>query len=166
MKVLTVWMSVLVFACLPASAMAQTLWQNVSEGMSKAQVSAAQPSALPASDGELLSYGASCDLAISSQTVAGRPYRVCFYFTNGELVQVSLVSEFLAGKEDVNTVAELLQTKYGAAIKTDATDRLCDAEWKAGEDTVVTLLYVNAAGTNLLGIHYQSVKQVALSKSL
>ncbi|HEV7693148.1 MAG TPA: hypothetical protein VGO52_20105 [Hyphomonadaceae bacterium] len=149
-------LSILLFATLLcAEASAQALWQNVSVGMTSAEVSAAQPSAKPATKPDSLASGATCDLQIASTPIDAADYRVCFFFKNEKLTQVTLGALGTPSKGQFDGIVTLLRAKYGPELSQGPDSLGYRAEWKVSDAVNVSVIYIDKVG-RLMNIVYQT----------
>jgi hypothetical protein len=153
-----------VVAAAAPSANAQTLWQNVTVGMSGADIQRAQPSARPPRERSTLAHGSAvCELQIQDYEVASRTFDVCFYMTGGRLVQVMLTADD-PSQALFSTLADLLRARYGRELSPNSqpcrVDRLstsCRLDWLLDSGVNVSVVFMEIGGPpGILNINYQT----------
>lgn len=152
-----IWKAVglaIVAATMPLAANAQTLWQNVSVGMNAHQVAEAQPSAIYDPKPSRLGNGATCDLKIPSLDIDSAPYRVCFFFKDAKLAQVTLNALGEPSDSQFRSVVTLLRAKYGKELSNEANALGFEANWLTPEGVNISVIFFNSYG-KLLNINYQ-----------
>lgn len=130
------------------------LWQNVSVGMSVVQVRGAQPEAVEPSDHPTLKGGAACLLNLPKFEIAADDYRVCFFFRDGKLIQVSLNALGEPTEAQFRNIVTALRAKYGPELTLAPSSIGYDADWATKNGVNVSVLFLNKFG-NLLNINYQ-----------
>ena len=152
-----VHLSVCLIACALASgtAAAQTLWQNVSVGMSIADVQAAQPSATTPTTASTLKSGAKCSLQIPTFEISGNAYEICFYFLGEKLTQVMMSDESSPTHGQYTSLITLLRAKYGTELSSGKNAIGYEAEWTTGEGVNISVLYIDQL-MKLINIVYQT----------
>ena len=135
---------------------AQALWPGTSSGMSVEEVQKLFPEAhapevesvLPANRGTEL-------LELDQAVIAGYPFRVGFFFKDGQLVMVALADTGEILMKDFEKFRDLLRTKYGLEYSTTSSETL-QLTWKAIK-TVILLTWVpHGHGLASLSITYEA----------
>jgi hypothetical protein len=151
------------FMMVPGQAAAQALWQNVSAGMTRAEVQAAQPQAVKEAGKGHLGDGASCDLHIPSLQIGIDGYQVCFFFLQSKLSQVTLSGLGEPSQRQYEDAIISLTAKYGPPLSEKATSLGRSADWILPTGANISVLFMNRYG-NLLNINYQVRKAAELDK--
>lgn len=140
----------------------QVLWQNVSSGMTIAQIKAAQPSAVASDKPERLASGAQCELRISDYDISAKTYRVCFYMLGGKLSQITM-SANEPSQVAFRTITDLLRAKYGTELSpkpnpcTSGFMATCEVTWLLPTGVNVEVLFLQVGRTDpLLNVVYQT----------
>jgi hypothetical protein len=140
----------------PYPAWAQQLWQNVTFGMTEAEVQTVQPNAKRPSRPDTLKGGwATCSLKIPSMTVDIDEYSVCFYFHQGKLVQVTLTALGEPHEHQFKRAITLLRARYGAEVSHERTSLGWDVDWITATGLNISVLFINEL-MPLLNINYQA----------
>lgn len=138
----------------PAAAQDLTLWQNVSYGMTRAEVQAAQPEATSTPGADRLSNGATCDLRLVTYRAGTDNFRVCFYFLNDHLHQFTMGFIGRPFRGDFDEILTLLSARYGRPLSTGPSAIGMDADWLLPNQTSVTVIYIDRYKA-LINIFYQ-----------
>ena len=149
MKLRHIAIALLAAFLLPAQAFAQNLWQNVSGGMSVADVRAAQPAAIPVAKSEALANGATDDLQIPELQFHGVPFLVRFFFLEGKLVQVNLTANGRAAHADYERLVGVLRTQFGSEKSGGKTAIGQQTRWENAEGLNVSINYLTELGYRL-----------------
>jgi hypothetical protein len=151
---------VVLLLSLPCSA--QSLWQASSVGMSPQQVKAAFPQASEPATPSELADGAVELLRLQGIEIANERFEAAFFFKDAKLTQVTLSPEVkpsaIAGPVMFNSLAELLDAKYGRKLNVQETHGLMESRtftWFV-DKTNVTLYYICIGGKDpILHVIYQ-----------
>lgn len=133
---------------------AQTLWQNVTYGMTVQEVLAKQPDATANAKPDHLHDGATCDLVLRQYKAATDNYRVCFFFLNKALTQVTMGFDGRPTKLDFDEAVLNLTAKYGQPLNQSRTTLGWGADWKIEGDVNVTVFFLSELSP-LMNIVYQ-----------
>ena len=139
------------------------LWQGARAGDTEAQVSARFPAAVTSADPSSLADGARCLLQIQPYAFAGHRHQVCFYFSKGGLVQVTLhlVDDLRGGAADAQFEATLALLRAANGPETGSTRRpfgvltMYSAEWRRPDGRISLLLLRVRENEAVLNINYQ-----------
>ena len=123
---------------------AQTLWQNVSYGMSVDEVRRAQPGVEPYESSDALVTGALCQLRMIGHREGGADFNVCFYMLDGALQQVTLQAAS-PSLELFESFFALLRTRYDQAPNNERcpSPSYCSLTWDPRDSEVhVSMVFV------------------------
>jgi hypothetical protein len=135
---------------------AQLLWPGTTAGMKMEEVQKIFPEAHAPAEPEELPAGRGTELLEMDQVViADFPFRVGFFFKDGQLVMVALADTGEILMKDFEKFRALLRAKYGLEYSTTSSETLA-LKWKAVQ-TVILLTWVpHGHGFASLSITYEA----------
>ena len=142
MKLLLRISGLLLGLLLPAGALhAQTLWPGTTAGMSLEEVRKLYPGAHDAEKARELPAGRGVELLDLAETeIAGRQFRVEFFFKEERLVHVSLFAIGEINEKEFERFRDLLRAKYNQEYSTTSSETI-QIRWNAVQ-TVILLTWI------------------------
>ena len=153
MKIRRILAALFAVAFVSVPAFAQTLWPNVSVGMSVEEVRAGEPAAAPPTKPETYANGITGDLQIPNYTLAGMAFSVDFLFRDGELTQVALTAKGRPLNADYQQLVELLRSKHGPETSGGKTAIGYETKWENVDGLQIKIFYLSELN-RLLKIGY------------
>ena len=130
--------------------------------MTPSQVRQAFPNVAVPSEVSTLNNGAKCELAISDYDIGPNHFKVCFFFVQERLDQVTLTA-LQPSITRFEALKDLLRVKYGPEIGAGQQGckfgllTMCEAKWVLSSGSNVSALYMDVRGTDpVLNINYQT----------
>ena len=126
--------------------------EEAGSGMSLAELAQAYPEAIANSSPDHLHDGSTGDVVIPHLEIAAHDFRVEFYFRDGRLVQVMIVSDGGPELEDFRAVASALRAKYGPEMEYEESDYgFSEASWfTEGQINIALVCYPAADCLNIV----------------
>ncbi len=153
MKMRQIAIGLIAAAFLSAPAFAQTLWQNVSFGMSIEDVRAAQPDAILPTEPDEYANETRAELHIPDFTLEELQFDVGFLFRGGKLTSVSMAAEGKPAKIDYDRLVGMLRNQHGPETSGGKTVLGYETKWDNANGVTVRIIYLSEY-TRLLRIGY------------
>lgn len=122
--------------------------------MSETEVKLAQPQAFVPVKKDTLSNGAVCNLALNEYKISEESYKVCFYFKNDLLEQVTLSANYEPYYANYSSILTLLKAKYGQPLSEGPHSLGYEANWITPDGANISVFYMDKL-TRLMNISYQ-----------
>lgn len=157
-------MLTLILALQTASAQPPTLWQNVSAGMTLAELQAARPTARPIPAVEKGKWPKSCEIADGKITIEGVALDVCYEAQAGKVAAVLLRTPLVDHRGAADRLKPALLSQYGTPILDvcGGFDRVfghqsCSTVWKAGAITIKSDR-IKVANRHMISLEYRTAQ--------